>query len=159
MLKFLNNFGWYFCYEIQIYHKKLVIAPKLHYFCKMANTRKTKSVKIILDTFEQTDTALSVVELVKRFQGEMNKTTVYRILERLEKEGTLHSFVGKDGLRWFARHQAPSANQQDIHPHFQCQACGKSECLSLDIPIPSIPNHRVHSANLILVGECEDCLS
>lgn len=126
----------------------------------MGIVRKTKSVKIVLEAFQVSERALSVVELVKRFEQQMNKTTVYRILERLEEEGVLHSFKGKAGLRWFAKckHDA-SAVHSDDHPHFQCQDCGKSECLSGDVSIPTIANHTVHSASLLLVGQCENCIS
>jgi len=139
---------------------KFVFAPKLHYFCFMGSIRNTKSVKIILDAFGNSSNALSVVELVKRFQADMNKTTVYRILERLEGQGILHSFSGVNGLKWFAKSQ--EANQIDHsanHPHFQCQDCGKSECLTVDIAIPTVPTHKVDSTNLILIGQCGDCLS
>ncbi len=125
----------------------------------MGIIRKTKSLQALLEAFDQSDNALSVVELIKRFQKDMNKTTVYRILERLEEDGILHSFVGKDGLKWVAKQQNSNSTITNCHPHFQCQECGKTECVSADISLPSIPNHRVDSANLILIGQCEDCLS
>jgi len=123
----------------------------------MGNMRKTKSLQAITDAFSHTKTALSCVELAKRFQSEMNKTTVYRILERLEKQGQLHSFTDTHGLRWYAKSEVINADA-DRHSHFQCQDCGISKCLPIEINLPSVPNHRVDSANLILVGQCEDCL-
>ena len=57
----------------------------------------------MLQVFEQTHHAISVVGLVERLHQAMNKTTVYRILGRLEDESILHSFTGKDGLRWYAK--------------------------------------------------------
>ncbi len=126
----------------------------------MGIVRKTKSVKTLLKAFEQTHDAISVVALVGRFQHIMNKTTVYRILERLEDEGELHSFTGKDGLKWVARcHGCSSSNHMDNHPHFQCQNCGKTECLTFEVAIPSLPNHKVYSAQFLLIGLCENCLS
>ncbi len=126
----------------------------------MGVIRKTKSVKTLLNEFEQTSDAISVVELVERFQEEMNKTTVYRILERLEDEGMVHSFTGQNGLKWYARCKGCSAtHHHDIHPHFQCRNCGKTECISIEVSIPQVPNHKIDSAELILIGQCEDCLS
>lgn len=69
----------------------------------MAIIRKTKSVKRLFELFEKADSAISVVELVKQLKTEMNKTTVYRILERLDNEHVLHSFIDKDGLKWYAK--------------------------------------------------------
>ena len=54
--------------------------------------KKTKSVTLILDSFNEKE-KLSIIELVDKFANKMNKTTVYRILERLEEASVLHSFV------------------------------------------------------------------
>ena len=124
----------------------------------MGVIRKTKSVKTLLSVFEQTDGAISVVDLVKRLDKQMNKTTVYRVLERLKEDGQLHSFIGKDGVRWYAKcHQCSSEYHQDLHPHFQCKDCGKTACLSFEITIPNIPNYKIDSADILLVGQCEHC--
>ena len=64
---------------------------------------KTKTVKLLLDLFYEKNNALSVVELVSKFEGQMNKTTVYRILNRLEEAGYLHSFIDKEGLKRYAK--------------------------------------------------------
>ena len=126
----------------------------------MSIIRKTKSVKKLLMAFEQIKSAISVVELVELFQEEMNKTTVYRILERLENEGTLHSFTGKKGLKWYAKSmENASSKHHATHPHFQCRICGKTSCLPIDISIPSIPNYNIDSAELLLIGQCEDCIA
>jgi len=126
----------------------------------MGVIRRTKSVDALLQIFKHSKEAFSSVDLVERFNQEMNKTTVYRILERLEDDGILHSFKGKDGLQWYARCQGCSTEQhKDLHPHFQCYDCGKTECLSLGLSIPIVPKHKVDRAELLLIGLCEDCLS
>lgn len=104
--------------------------------------------------------ALSVSELVNRFRDEMNKTTVYRILERMEDEGEVHSFIGKNGLRWYAPCKScTSSYHVDTHPHFQCRVCGRTECLTMEINLPNVSSHKVDYAELLLVGLCETCLS
>ncbi|MCH2224684.1 MAG: transcriptional repressor [Crocinitomicaceae bacterium] len=124
----------------------------------MGVVRKTKSVMTVLNTFEQTGKAVSAVALVEHLQDSMNKTTVYRILDRLEDQGTLHSFMGKDGLKWYAKCDGCSSTHHiDSHPHFQCRGCGKTECLSMDVTIPPIPKHKVDFAELLLIGLCETC--
>ena len=69
----------------------------------MPISRKTKTVKMILDLFGETNNAISIVDLVSTFRNKMNKTTVYRILNRLEESGILHSFLDKDGLKRYAK--------------------------------------------------------
>jgi len=126
----------------------------------MGTVRKTKSVNTLLSRLGQTNEAISVVDLVDELQSEMNKTTVYRILDRLEGAGTLHSFIGKDGLKWYAKCEGCSSTHHvDTHPHFQCKDCGKTICLPMDVSIPDIPNHKIESASLLLIGRCENCMS
>jgi len=125
----------------------------------MGVIRKTKSVKAILNEFENQNQALSSVELVERFTNQMNKTTVYRILERLEDDGILHSFKGEDNLQWFAKcHGCNSHKHEDLHPHFQCKTCGKTECLEVNIPVPSLKQHHVEKAEFLLIGQCSECI-
>ena len=125
----------------------------------MGVIRKTKSVKAVIHQFEQSSGAVSVTELAERLQQEMNRTTVYRILERLEDDGTLHSFIGKDGLKWYAKcKEVRTHHQRNTHPHFQCKECGKVECLTFDIAIPYLPDHKIDSAEFLLVGKCGECL-
>lgn len=126
----------------------------------MGIIRKTKSVELLLNVFHQSQSALSVVQLIDNLKSNMNKTTVYRILDRLEQEGVVHSFLGKDGLKWYAKCSECSAHQHsDLHPHFQCNDCGTIECLSVDIQIPVISDRQIDSAEVLLQGTCPNCLS
>ncbi|MEM1218367.1 MAG: transcriptional repressor [Bacteroidota bacterium] len=124
----------------------------------MGIKRQTKSVSTMLRLFQEEPNALSVVELVERFKDKMNKSTVYRILERLENEGIIHSFRGNDGLTWYAKcADCSSGHHHDRHPHFQCRECGKVECLPVSIAIPSIEKHTIESAQILLTGQCAEC--
>jgi Fur family ferric uptake transcriptional regulator len=127
-------------------------------FVIMGIIRKTKSVTTLLHIFEEKNEAKSVANLIALVKDEMNKTTVYRILDRLEQDGIIHSFNGKDGLKWYAKCEGCSAkHHSDKHPHFQCTECDKVECLSVDIKIPYIKNHKVDSTSILLMGQCEVC--
>ena len=127
----------------------------------MSIIRKTKTVKLLLQTFEQTTDAISVVELVSKFSKNMNKTTVYRILDRLEEDGILHSFVDQDGLKRYAKGEQKTkfSNKLSMHPHFLCEDCGTSSCLPIKISIPSIPNYTIKSSEHLLIGQCKNCLA
>ena len=126
----------------------------------MKIVRKTKSVEILLDVFKNTSNALSVVDLIDQYKKEMNKTTIYRILDKLEQDGIVHSFLGINGLKWYAKCQSCSSHHHfDTHPHFQCQTCGKLDCLTINVTIPSVPNRRIDFTQVLLVGKCEKCLS
>ena len=124
----------------------------------MGIMRKTKSVKRILNEFEKEPKALSTVDLIKRLSQDHNKTTIYRVLDRLEDDGVLHSFQGTDGVKFYAKcHGCSKSQHSDIHPHFQCVSCGKMDCLDVRVSIPKVPNRRVLSSELLLQGHCEQC--
>jgi len=126
----------------------------------MSIKRRTKSVNTILSIFEAREEAISVVDLVGRLNEQMNKTTVYRILERLENDGTIHSFAGTNGLRWYAKCVECSSHQHnDTHPHFECKDCGKVQCLEVNISIPNIDHVSIDSVDVMLKGQCADCRS
>ena len=127
----------------------------------MSILRKTKSVRLILSAFNDNKDAISIVELINKFNKKMNKTTVYRVLERLEKSNILHSFVGKDGLKRYAKGKKNSNSKKisNTHPHFLCEDCGTSTCIPIDIIIPSIPNYTIKTSEHLLIGQCKNCLS
>lgn len=125
----------------------------------MGIIRKTKSIRLLLDEFEQSSGAISTVELIKRLGNKMNKTTIYRILDRLEDDGVVHSFLGKNGTKWYAKCNGCSESKhEDVHPHFECVECGKVDCLTIDIKIPEIPNRTIVSSQVLIQGRCESCL-
>ncbi|WP_299890054.1 Fur family transcriptional regulator [uncultured Lacinutrix sp.] len=124
----------------------------------MGILRKTKSVKILLEEFDKKSSAISAITLVERLASELNKTTVYRVLDKLEEDKVLHSFLGKNGHKWYAKCNGCSVSgHQDSHPHFQCSDCGKVDCLSTDVLIPKIPNRKVDVSQVLLQGKCEEC--
>ena len=125
----------------------------------MSISRKTKTVELILETFNKNDNAISVADLVFKFRQRMNKTTVYRILHRLEESNILHSFVDRNGLKRYAKGDKKSNNLGDSqnHSHFICDDCGISSCLPVQIPAPTITNYKINSSEHLFSGQCGDC--
>ena len=125
----------------------------------MSISRKTRAVELVLELFREKKYALPVVDIVSIFANKMNKTTVYRILQRLEDSGILHSFLDKEGLKRYAKGDQRKSNStnQIIHPHFLCDDCGISICLPLEISTPSIPNYTINSSDHLYSGQCQDC--
>jgi Fur family ferric uptake transcriptional regulator len=132
----------------------------LHYICFMGIIRKTKSVEVLLNEFNNNSSAISVTKLVTKLNSRFNKTTIYRVLDKLEDDGVLHSFLGKNGLKWYAKCNGCSADKhKDLHPHFQCLDCGKVDCLSFNIEIPKISNRKIEFSQFLIQGQCEECLT
>ena len=124
----------------------------------MGIIRNTKSVKILLDEFNNDD-AISVIELIRRLNTKLNKTTIYRVLDKLEDDGILHSFLGSKGIKWYAKCNGCSTSVHvDVHPHFQCLNCGRMDCLPESIVMPKISNREIMRSHVLIQGTCELCL-
>lgn len=126
----------------------------------MGIIRKTKSIELLLHEFKTQTTAISTIELIKRLNSKLNKTTIYRVLENLVDDGVLHSFMGNDGVKWYAMcRNCTRSTHEDLHPHFECIECGKINCLNTEVIIPKIQNHKILSSQILIQGLCEKCVN
>ena len=124
----------------------------------MGIKRKTQSVKVLLSEFEHNSSAIPVTELIKRFYLQINKTTIYRVLDKLEDDRVLHSFLDKNGIKCYAKsNYCTCDNHLDNHPHFQCIKCGRVDCLLIDLPIPKIKNREITISKTLIQGKCDLC--
>jgi Fur family ferric uptake transcriptional regulator len=92
---------------------------------------------------------------------EINRVTVYRILDLLVENGLLEKISTGDRLFRFGL--APNSNHP-AHPHFYCRTCGVVECLSpgslqlemeaLNRTFPGV----IEKAAVRLDGICRTCL-
>ena len=124
----------------------------------MGIIRKTQSIQILLNEFKDDSSAISVIELIDRLGSQLNKTTIYRVLDKLEDDGVVHSFLGKNGNKWYAKCKCCTKSEHsDMHPHFQCIVCDKVDCLTIGISLPKITNRQVLSSQLLIQGKCEAC--
>ena len=89
----------------------------------------------------------------------MDKSTIYRILERLEDSNMIHSFIDSDGVKRYAQleDEESATSDEGSHPHFICNDCGISSCLPVKISIPSVPDYIIENAEHLLKGICKDC--
>lgn len=136
----------------------LLIQFSCYKFVNMGIVRKTQSLNLLLSEFNKNSSAISTVELVKTLQSKINKSTIYRILDKLEDDGVLHAVMGKDGVKQYAKcKDCSKTTHTDNHPHFQCVICGKINCLDVVISIPKIPEYKVNTARVLIEGECMQC--
>ena len=126
----------------------------------MGMIRKTKHFQSILAEFSNSKTAISANSLVSRFAKTMNKSTIYRILNKLEDDCIIHSFVGLNGLKWYAKCSGCTVKEHnDNHPHFQCEECNEVKCIENAINQPELIGSQFHVKNVLLTGLCNRCFS
>ena len=126
----------------------------------MGVVRKTKHLEKVLHVFRQSSDALSAGMVLDVLDNEINKSTVYRMLQKLEDDGVLHSFLTIDQIRFYALCTGCSSDRHvDSHAHFQCTSCKRVSCVSEEIVLPTPGRSRITSAQVLLTGQCESCLS
>ena len=125
----------------------------------MAVIRKTKTVESLINFFKKSEHPVSILDLIEKFDTTMDKSTIYRILERLEDSNIIHSFVDSDGMKRYAnfKDEGSAINDEGTHPHFVCNDCGISSCLPVKISIPTFPDYIIESAEHLLKGRCKNC--
>ena len=113
---------------------------------------------LIFFTSQENNNAFSAKELIQRYESKINKTTIYRILEKLEDDEILHSFLDNNGIKCYAKCKNCCHDKNFCsHSHFQCLVCGKIDCLLIDTPLPEIKNREVIAAQTLIQGKCESC--
>ena len=90
--------------------------------------RMTAGVRNMLVVLEDSSSLLTIGEIhdhLKAINREIDITTIYRILEKIESIGLVHSTSGK----WM---KCSDPDNKDEHHFLICDKCGKSEEIFLD---------------------------
>jgi Fur family ferric uptake transcriptional regulator len=120
--------------------------------------RNTATKDAVLSVLNSSDKAMSQVAIEKKIGVEINRATIYRVLNRYCEDGVLHRIVADDGRQYFALCVECDENKKPLHHfHFRCKNCDTIECLPVPVHF-SIPNdYQVEEVNCVLTGICKDC--
>ena len=121
--------------------------------------RNTQSKEAILDLLVSTGKAMSRDAIEQKIDMEVDRATIYRVLNRFCEDGLAHKIVADDGKQYFAIcMKCDEHSLKDNHFHFRCTNCQTIECLPEAVQF-SIPNgYNVESVNCVLTGTCSQCL-
>lgn len=124
--------------------------------------RKTIVSKYVLKEFEKSNHPLSVNQIIENLNHKgisPNKTTVYRIIEKLLSKSIISEISVKN-------HSSVYEFTKDHHHHFICNECHtvfcldqchvKSHQINLDNLLPN-KNFIIQSHDFNLYGICENC--
>lgn len=127
------------------------------------NTKSRNTIIEILNINKDiTLSAESILNIFNTQYQKVNITTIYRNLDKLEKEKIIHKFPASDSHK--ALYQITNNNlKNDEHLHLQCSNCGKIihlDCNYMKNFILHIKNN--HDFDLtcdksILFGLCQEC--
>ena len=120
--------------------------------------RNTPSKEAILDLLVNTGKAMSRDAIEQKLDLEIDRATIYRVLNRFCEDGMVHRIVAEDGKRYFAVCIKCDEKAMPVnHFHFRCTKCETIECLPEAVHF-SVPNgYNVENINCVLTGICKDC--
>jgi Fur family ferric uptake transcriptional regulator len=123
-------------------------------------TRTTKQREVILEILSRRTRPISAVEistLAQKKISSINKTTIYRTLERLEESGTIAQVTVKAGIAYYEL-----VRQHDDHQHFVCDKCEGVYCIGTPLKMAiedfEMPKGFIlREKELLLRGLCPKC--
>lgn len=94
---------------------------------------------------------------IHRMLPHINRVSIYRVCDWLALHDLLDVVVGKDGIRRFAWRNQHGDHHR--HAHFQCENCGRTECLDeMAIPNAILPQgYQASTVNVVINGTCASC--
>jgi Fur family ferric uptake transcriptional regulator len=126
---------------------------------KEKGLRLTPQRRLIVDVIHDTNVHLTADEIIAHVQArmpEVHKSTIYRTLELLEKNGSV--FKSELGDHSIYHHA-----EEGHHHHLVCSKCGKTvECdeklfATVEESLAQKYGFSVNFKHLVISGLCEEC--
>lgn len=124
---------------------------------KARRWRVTLGVREVLRVLSEHECFLSAHEMEKKLQGELDVTTIYRVLEKLQEVRFVHEFQGK----W--RICSDPNNTTESHHFLICEHCGVAEEIFLDYheaiseQLANEKQFLLKKVHLGFLGVCRHC--
>ena len=120
--------------------------------------RNTPAKKAILDILKSADSALSQDRIEAEVKGEMDRVTIYRVLNRFCEDGIAHKVLAEDGKYYFALcHDCTDDRHDHNHFHFRCIKCDKIECLDEKVAVKLPDGYKMENVTGWVTGYCAAC--
>ncbi len=120
--------------------------------------RNTPAKEAVLNLLTNKAKAMSQDSIEKNINIDIDRATIYRVLNRFCEDGILHRIVAEDGKQYFAVCiKCDEKKLTDHHFHFRCTKCETIECLPIEVQFSLEKGYSVESVNCILTGVCKDC--
>ncbi len=123
-----------------------------------AGLRRTRDRVQVLAFLLNASRPFTHQELSRRL-SDMDRVTLYRVLDALESGGLVHRIQGTDGSWRYRAHGEETAGCPGGHPHFLCLRCGRMTCLmDQSLPWVEVPEGaKVEDKQFVVSGLCPEC--
>ena len=127
---------------------------------RSTGARMTRPRVMVLAVLFEAERALTHAEVEARLPraAEVDRVTVYRVLEWLVDNRLAHKIAGEDRI-W--RFNAATHAHAGPHAHFQCNDCGDVICLEEAGAKPAVKlpaGYKQQQVELTIKGLCADCV-
>lgn len=120
--------------------------------------RNTHAKEAVLDVLIKTGKAMSQDAIEQKIGIDINRATIYRVLNRFCDDGVLHKVVPEDGKQYFAICIKCDEDKKPLHHfHFRCIKCETIECLPVEVKFSIPDDYLVENVNCVLTGTCHAC--
>jgi Fur family ferric uptake transcriptional regulator len=126
--------------------------------------RVTRGRVVVLASLLEAKRALTHNEVESRIERlyEIDRVTVYRVLDWLTQQGLTHRLAGDDRVwRFTAAHEShPRGSGAHPHPHFKCNTCGDVICLDEASAVPRVvlpAGYKSEALEVTVKGQCAMC--
>ena len=133
--------------------------PETEQILKDKQVRITANRLLILDYFLKINHPLRISDLEAGLPW-ADKATIFRTLKTFEEKAVIHTIKDDERAVKYALCSGQCAvNHHQVHPHFHCDVCGKTTCLTgYTMPEVSLPkNYTAHKYSLMINGICSSC--
>ena len=124
-----------------------------------AGERATPARCAVLGVLLAAERALTHLEIGARLGMQLNRVTLYRVLEWLVQHHIAHKIADEDRV-WRFNASPPAAEANHRHAHFRCNRCVSVTCLegmSTTFALSLPAGFRSQEVDLTISGICAEC--
>lgn len=121
--------------------------------------RNTPTKRMVIEVLQGAESALCHDDIEQVLKGQMDRVTIYRVLQGFCEDGTVHRITNLSGKSYYALCHCCSADKhEDHHLHFHCTTCEKIRCMDETVFIPNLPaGFSMTEVNCVVSGRCPSC--
>ncbi|KQC31422.1 Fur family transcriptional regulator [Flagellimonas eckloniae] len=120
--------------------------------------RNTPTKEAVLEVLTKAKRAMSRDAIEQKITTDINRATIYRVLNRFCEDGILHRIVAEDGKQYFAVcMDCEDKALAGHHFHFKCTQCDTIECLPVVVNFNAPNGYEVKGVNCVISGICKEC--
>lgn len=120
--------------------------------------RNTPTKEAVLNVLKHAGKAMSQDAIEQEITIDINRATIYRVLNRFCEDGILHKVIAEDGKQYFALGDTTQKAEPLLqHFHFKCRVCNTLECLPNKVNFSVPKGYLAENVNCVITGVCKNC--